>query len=138
MPISFACNCGKRYKTPDDSAGKKLRCKNCGEAVRVPGGKPRKPSGSTPVPVKPAAPAPGSDEIGFADEDRPVAKDADLYQGPAPDEMEEQNPAAVLYGKNDEKKTARKVTPQATYLPWAVILVVTLAFWGAMKFYVIQ
>ncbi len=138
MPISFACNCGKRYKTPDDAAGKKLRCKSCGEAVRVPGGKTRKPSGENPVPKKVSVPDPVSDDIGFADEDRPVARDSDLYQGPAPDEMEEHNPAAVLYGTNDEKKTSRKNAPQALFLPWVVILGATLVFWGVMKFYVIQ
>lgn len=136
MPISFACSCGKKYRTPDDSAGKKLRCKGCGEVVRVPGGKAKRPSGATPVPAPRAPdPAPVSDEIGFADEDRPAPKADQIYQGPDPEEQIETNPAAVLYGTSDGTKSTRRRGPQALFLPWAVILGITLAAWGVMKFY---
>lgn len=34
--IKFACECGKAYKVPDKFAGKRVKCKNCGETVAVP------------------------------------------------------------------------------------------------------
>ena len=34
--IKFACSCGKAYKVPDKFAGKRVKCKQCGEAIRVP------------------------------------------------------------------------------------------------------
>lgn len=34
--IKFSCECGKAYKVPDKFAGKRVRCKNCGETVAVP------------------------------------------------------------------------------------------------------
>ena len=35
--IEFRCACGKKYVTPANLAGKKVRCKGCGQGVRVPG-----------------------------------------------------------------------------------------------------
>jgi hypothetical protein len=34
--IKFSCECGKAYKVPDKFAGKRVKCKNCGETVAVP------------------------------------------------------------------------------------------------------
>lgn len=34
--ITASCECGARYRVPDDSAGKKARCKKCGAGFRVP------------------------------------------------------------------------------------------------------
>jgi hypothetical protein len=36
MPILVTCECGKKLKAPDNAAGKKVRCKQCGETVTVP------------------------------------------------------------------------------------------------------
>lgn len=36
MSIKFACACGKAYKVPDKLSGKRVKCKRCGEPVRVP------------------------------------------------------------------------------------------------------
>lgn len=36
MPISAACACGKRFRVPDDKAGRTLTCKECGGTFRVP------------------------------------------------------------------------------------------------------
>jgi hypothetical protein len=33
--IEVRCPCGKRYRLPDSAAGKRLRCKGCGETVDV-------------------------------------------------------------------------------------------------------
>ena len=38
MPIHLACpHCGQDYTVKDDAAGRRFRCKNCGDAVDVPG-----------------------------------------------------------------------------------------------------
>jgi len=38
MPITFGCECGKQLRVPDESAGKRARCPECGEVVSVPAG----------------------------------------------------------------------------------------------------
>lgn len=34
--IKFSCDCGKAYKVPEEFAGKKVKCKQCGESILVP------------------------------------------------------------------------------------------------------
>ncbi len=36
MPIAVTCQCGKKYNVQYAHAGKKIRCKECGESVAVP------------------------------------------------------------------------------------------------------
>lgn len=37
MTIKVSCGmCGKNYKAPDKAAGKRLRCKECGESIKIP------------------------------------------------------------------------------------------------------
>lgn len=36
MPIDIRCECGRCYRVADEVAGKLIRCKECGDAVRVP------------------------------------------------------------------------------------------------------
>ncbi len=36
MSIKFACGCGKAYKVPEKFSGKRVKCKQCGEPIRVP------------------------------------------------------------------------------------------------------
>jgi len=36
MSIKFACTCGKAYKVPEKVSGKRVKCKKCGETIRVP------------------------------------------------------------------------------------------------------
>src|SRR5204863_4490405 len=36
MPVQVRCQCGKRYRVADDAAGKRLRCKDCGEELVIP------------------------------------------------------------------------------------------------------
>ena len=35
--IEFSCSCGKRYRVPASRAGKKVRCRDCGTKVSIPG-----------------------------------------------------------------------------------------------------
>lgn len=54
MPIPISCDyCGASYQITDAAAGKRIRCKDCGEPISVPGRTPQRP------PSRPAArPAP--------------------------------------------------------------------------------
>jgi hypothetical protein len=36
MPISLTCECGKKYRVKDTLAGKKIRCADCAEVLKVP------------------------------------------------------------------------------------------------------
>jgi hypothetical protein len=36
MSIHFTCSCGKEYQVKDELAGKRAKCKRCGETIRVP------------------------------------------------------------------------------------------------------
>ena len=37
MTIKVSCGmCGKNYKAPDNAAGKRMRCKECGEPIKIP------------------------------------------------------------------------------------------------------
>ncbi|MDB5336910.1 MAG: hypothetical protein JWN70_2529 [Planctomycetaceae bacterium] len=36
MSITVRCACGKKYQLKDDAAGKKFKCKECSEVVKVP------------------------------------------------------------------------------------------------------
>jgi len=58
MPIQFDCvKCGKRLKVADSAAGKGVRCPNCEQVMRIPGGGKPKPN---PSPKPPAAPTPAT------------------------------------------------------------------------------
>jgi hypothetical protein len=36
MPISITCECGKKYRVKDTLAGKKIRCADCSEVLKIP------------------------------------------------------------------------------------------------------
>src|SRR5262245_40935688 len=48
LNIDFQCDqCGKHYAAGDNLAGKKLKCKNCGKVLRIPGTPPPKAESPT-------------------------------------------------------------------------------------------
>lgn len=50
MMIQVKCgSCGRQYKLPDETAGKRARCKACGEAMAIPAAKPAKQSDDDPL-----------------------------------------------------------------------------------------
>lgn len=52
MPIRFSCpECGKELQTPDEAAGKRIKCRSCQTAMIVPGG--AEPETSEPPPEEP-------------------------------------------------------------------------------------
>src|SRR5258707_5892763 len=62
MPIAFVCQCGKRLSSKDETAGRRVRCPNCGGALIVPGSAAERavkaPPPPPPPPPQPAAPPP--------------------------------------------------------------------------------
>jgi WD40 repeat protein len=56
MPITIRCPCGKALKARDESAGKKVKCPGCGQAVLVPG--PAEAVTAQPPPRRDPVPAP--------------------------------------------------------------------------------
>src|SRR5262245_30138673 len=54
MPIPVSCTCGKRFSAPDNLAGKKEKCANCGSVLAIPAA--QQPAAAKPA-AKPAAPA---------------------------------------------------------------------------------
>src|SRR5262245_29051268 len=41
MPIFFSCGCGEKYRVQEELAGKKVRCRQCGELLIVPLAEPK-------------------------------------------------------------------------------------------------
>ncbi len=59
MPITVVCqSCKKSLKAPDNAAGKKAKCPQCGTVVVVPSPAPAQPAAKPAAPAKPLAPAP--------------------------------------------------------------------------------
>ncbi|MCA9204393.1 MAG: hypothetical protein R3C99_10620 [Pirellulaceae bacterium] len=83
MAIEFQCNgCAKRLRVPDESAGKKARCPDCGMIQDVPSGMSEPTSAfSDPKPIG-GAPLPSDQSNPFA-EPRPASSNP--YQTPAYD-----------------------------------------------------
>lgn len=52
MPIAIRCNCGMSFSVPDAFAGKRAKCKTCGEVICIPLATPP----STSMPLEPAVP----------------------------------------------------------------------------------
>ncbi|QDV36718.1 AAA family ATPase [Tautonia plasticadhaerens] len=80
MPISFECErCRRRYQVDDALAGTQVRCKDCRQPIRIPGGDespstqhggPEVPGDETPA-TGPALRGPGVEEWAVASEARP-------------------------------------------------------------------
>lgn len=68
MPIDFACECGKKYRSKDQGAGRAFQCSECGRAISVPDNSPgptqSKPGLSDPLPAKPS-PIPPMNGVGL-------------------------------------------------------------------------
>jgi hypothetical protein len=54
MPIEFHCGCGKILKAADEHAGKRAKCKTCGQMVTIPGNRATAAPSRTPAtqPIK--------------------------------------------------------------------------------------
>ncbi len=68
--MNFTCTCGKQYRLPDDAAGKRARCKACGEVFTVPSPDAEYEAASTAPRAIPAT--------------RPIAQPADPPAAPVP------------------------------------------------------
>jgi len=125
--IKFACECGKAYKVPADFAGKRVKCKQCGEKVTVPSESeavsstraaavsqrsvvsserlPKAPA-SAPAPKKPAQPRrPGSDTEVIEVPD--IAPEMKVYQKKRDDDMKRGDGKLVLFEDKKPLKSFR-------------------------------
>jgi len=112
-PISLDCpGCGKHYEVDAALAGKKSRCKQCGEVfpIPVPMGivteLPSKPGRGT-SPPPPSQPPLIEMELIFGEEPE-VFKRAQSYAAPADDEEELPAPSRIAYPKPSRKPSARR------------------------------
>lgn len=80
MAISFSCpTCDKQFRVPDDMAGKKGRCKNCGDSIIVPSTGPQPPTLDTPayaVAAEPVEVPPPVQQTVASPPDLPLARPA--------------------------------------------------------------
>ncbi len=81
MPISVDCSCGKTYRVKETLAGKKIRCSDCSEVIKVPAAE---------------------------DDDNPVFDEYDTSSSAADDE-EESAPALPPRVKRKAKPAQREV-----------------------------
>jgi hypothetical protein len=113
MSVTAVCTgCQKAFKAPDEYAGKKVKCKNCGTPFRIPGPAAMAPASASPAPAK-AAPAGAS---------RAPAKAAPAVARTAP----ARKPAAPVavdegeYGVSDDDwSTLEAAAPAPRYVPSA-------------------
>ena len=55
MPIHVTCACGKAYTFKDELAGRRVKCRECGQVIEIPAA-PAEEAAETPVPEEAAAP----------------------------------------------------------------------------------
>lgn len=49
MPMTVTCDCGKKFRLPDDAAGKRFKCPECGEIIQPGGEAESQPAVAAPV-----------------------------------------------------------------------------------------
>ena len=128
MAIVFKCECGRGFKVPDEAAGKKVKCKDCGEAVRVPAAKAAKQK------VASSAPADEDDygmDFGLREDDLPTALP------PRKSELQDYEPKKKKAAGSDSapRRKKKKGGGNTTVI---VIVVVALIAVGVGGFFVVQ
>lgn len=77
MPIEFACDCGKKFKVPDEYAGKRSKCTACGNPVLVPTPPPPEP----PATVEESAEDAALRALTEGDDPEPAPRTTSRYAG---------------------------------------------------------
>jgi len=112
LSIVVKCQCGKKFKTKDELAGRKVRCPGCREPLRIPGGRSEKgasPRGAK-VSTKAAKAGPSA---GGVDEEAALLKFEEVQQRKAVDAeteaayREEQNKLIESYDQIAGRTTAK-------------------------------
>ncbi len=83
MSIKFACSCGKAYKVPEKFAGKRVKCKQCGEAIRVPSESENSVQSSRAAAVSKRSVLGGSQRVAQEDDDEEMDDDEDEAPKPS-------------------------------------------------------
>jgi hypothetical protein len=115
MSIKAVCTgCGKAFNAPDQYAGKKVKCKVCGAAFRVPGTAATASDAPRATPVKPAAAAAASSSSARATARKPAPAAAPVAA--ADDDQGEYD----LSGGGDDWSALESAAPAPSYNPSAV------------------
>lgn len=119
MPIKFQCACGQAYRVPDESAGKKIKCKKCDQPLQV-------PNGSKTASKKPAS--------GASD---PFSMDFGLEEDFTPGELPPRRKKESAPGSKNKKKSGTN-TPQSSkmglYIGIGITAVLLLGIGGFFLF----
>jgi len=102
MTIHVKCKCGVEHEMPDDWAGKRGKCPDCGRILRVPRPR-RRPAQAEAPPPEPEEEAPQSSTAG-AQREAPTEEDFVPFQMSQPEEEEFED------GLKGRKKDAATVT----------------------------
>lgn len=129
MAIIATCTCGKQYSLKDELAGRRAKCKACGETfVIMPAAEEEivdlapAPEPPTSAPVGPATPAPNSlgGEIvaaGFADPSAARAEYQPFPGQPLPGQAPQQSAPGAMTGYGQPVYAQPGMTPQGTGQP---------------------
>lgn len=105
MSIKFACSCGKAYKVPEKFAGKRVKCKQCGEAIRVPSESENSVQSSRAAAVSKRSVIGGSQRVAQADDDDEEMDDEE-DEAPKPSKTSSKSSKPALAGASARKPAA--------------------------------
>ena len=118
MSIKFACSCGKAYKVPEKFAGKRVKCKQCGEAIRVPSESETSVQSSRAAAVSKRSVMGGSQRVDQEDDDEEMDDEEDEAPRPSKTSSKSSKPApagasarkpAVTSARVDAKRKGKQV-----------------------------
>src|ERR1039458_5799030 len=122
MSILVSCQCGKRFKTADQYAGKKTRCPGCGVALTIPAA-PSAPAAPVARPL-PAA-QPHDDLLSLAEPE--VFQPSSASDAPAASAKTSKKKAAfaaVPPQSKSNRNTGPVAVPRITLSPGIIVLIV--------------
>jgi hypothetical protein len=105
MSIKFACSCGKAYKVPEKFAGKRVKCKQCGEAIRVPSESETSVQSSRAAAVSKRSVLGGSQRVAQEDDDEEEMDD-DEDEAPKPSKTSSKSSKPAPAGASARKPAA--------------------------------
>lgn len=109
MSIKFACSCGKAYKVPEKFAGKRVKCKQCGEAIRVPSESETSVQSSRAAAVSKRSVMGGSQRVGQEDDDEDMDDDEDEAPKPSKTSSRPSKPAPAGASARKPAATSARV-----------------------------
>lgn len=109
MSIKFACSCGKAYKVPEKFAGKRVKCKQCGEAIRVPSESETSVQSSRAAAVSKRSVMGGSQRVDQEDDDEEMEDEEDEAPRPSKTSSKSSKPAPAGASARKPAATSARV-----------------------------